>query len=387
MTDRSTGIRTTHTGSLPRPLPLVEMLFARDAGEPIDLGVMERVVSDAVADAVAAQLDAGISIINDGEQGKTNFMNYRFGRLSGFEMGPIADAARLAISTEMQDFPEFYAHWLGHGRIRNVEPAPLPTEELCCTGAVGWRDFSEVERDIANLLAASSGSGADLFMTAISPGTYLPPNHHYPSEEAYVYAMADVMSREYAAIVDAGILLQIDAPDLTVQYRQQPITVEEHLEYMALRVDAINHAVRDLPKDRVRVHVCWGADEAPHHRDIPLAEIVHSLLRLTPHGMTIPGANGRHAHEWKVWEDIELPEERYIVPGVIDSTTNIIEHPDAVAERIIRYAAVLGRDHVVAGVDCGFDTIADFGQVDPKIVWAKLRSLSEGAARATQWLW
>ena len=221
-------------------------------------------------------------------------------------------------------------------------------------------------------------------MTAISPGCYLPPNQHYPNEEEYLSDLTAAMEREYTAIVEAGFVLQIDAPDLTCHYRQKDISIDEHLRYMGSRVDAINYATRKLAADRIRVHVCWGADEAPHHRDIPLKAILGELLRLRPTGMTIPGANGRHSHEWRVWEDVKLPDGKIIIPGVIDSTTNIIEHPEAVAERILRYASVLGAENVIAGVDCGFDTSAEMGRVDPRIAWAKLKSLSEGAALASR---
>jgi|KBSSwiStaDraftv2_1062776.scaffolds.fasta_scaffold08536_2 5-methyltetrahydropteroyltriglutamate--homocysteine methyltransferase len=385
MNRSSQCILTTHTGSLPRPLSLVELLFAKDAGRVYDPVELDREIKAAVAEAVRKQTEAGVAVINDGEQGKTNFYVYRYQRLSGFELQP-APAGGPPMASEAADFPEFYQHWLSGGRIRHHQPPA--SHQLCCTAPVGWKDFSDVERDIANLKAATAGvTPAEVFMSAISPATYAPRNLHYKTEEDYYAALADAMRREYKAIVDAGFVLQIDAPDLTTYYRMAYVTVEEHLKHMGLCVDAINHAVRDLPAERIRVHVCWGADEAPHHRDIPLKEILPELLRLKPQGMTIPGANGRHSHEWKVWKDVKLPEGKVIIPGVIDSTTNIIEHPEAVAERILNYASVLGRENVIAGVDCGFDTVADMGQVDGKIVWEKLKSLAAGAAIASQALW
>jgi 5-methyltetrahydropteroyltriglutamate--homocysteine methyltransferase len=383
--NRSDGrILTTHTGSLPRPLSLVKLLWAKDDHKPYDPNELDQEIRSSVGETVRRQVDAGLTVINDGEQGKTNFFVYRYQRLSGFEPAP-PSAHGNPMASEAQDYPEFYKRWMAGGQLREGQSSQ---PDLCCTGPVGWQDFSDVERDVANLKAAVEGIDvADVFMSAISPATYAPPNHHYKSEEEYLFAMADAMSREYKAIVDAGFILQIDSPDLTTYYRMAHITVEEHIKHMNLCVDVINHAVRDLPLDRIRVHVCWGADEAPHNRDIPLKEIVHSLLRLKPVGMTIPGANGRHSHEWKVWQDVKLPEGKVIIPGVIDSTTNIIEHPEAVAERIVRYASVLGRENVIAGVDCGFDTVADMGQVDREIVWAKLGSLADGAALATKELW
>ena len=384
--NRSTSrILTSHTGSLPRPISLVKLLWAKDAGQPYDPNELDAAITASVAETVRRQVEAGVTVINDGEQGKTNFYVYRYQRLSGFEPMPFSAPRGNPMSSEAQDFPEFYKRWMAGGQLREGRTSQ---PDLCCSGPVGWQDFSDVERDIANLKAASRDADvADVFMSAISPATYPPPNHHYKSEEEYLFAIADAMKREYKAILDAGFVLQIDSPDLTTYYRMAHVTVEEHIKHMNLCVDVINHAVEGLPLDRIRVHVCWGADEAPHNRDIPLKDIIHSLLRLKPHGMTIPGANGRHSHEWKVWEGIKLPPEKVIVPGVIDSTTNIIEHPEAVAERIVRYASVLGRENIIAGVDCGFDTVADMGQVDPAIVWAKLKSLGDGAALASQELW
>ena len=224
-------------------------------------------------------------------------------------------------------------------------------------------------------------------MTAISPGTYLPPNLHYGSESDYLDAMADAMAREYQAIVDGGFLLQIDAPDLTTFYRLADVSREAFLERTELCVEAINRAVRNLPADRVRVHVCWGADEAPHHRDVPLQELVPILLKLTPEGLSIPGANGRHAWEWRIWTQVELPGDKVLIPGVLDSTTNIIEHPETVAERIVRYAEILGNERVIAVVDCGFGTVGGVNQVDERVAFAKLRSLADGATLAAQRLW
>ncbi|MGE0385978.1 MAG: cobalamin-independent methionine synthase II family protein [Gammaproteobacteria bacterium] len=374
-------ILTTHTGSLPRPLALVDMLVARNEHRLQDRAACEAAIRAAVADVVARQVEAGLTVVNDGEQSKIDFFNYRTARLSGFAPvdpasvgGPVGNP----IAAEARDYPEFYSRWLAGGRAGAGADRQAPV--LCCTGPIGWRDFSEVERDVANLKAATTGAPvADVFMSAISPATYAPPNLHYHSEEEYLVAIADALAREYKAIVDAGFILQIDAPDMTTTYRMRDIGFDEYRATIARFVELINHAVRGLPPDRIRVHVCWGADEAPHHRDPPLERIIDILLKLAPHGMTIAGANGRHAHEWRVWESVKLPPGKVIVPGVIDSTTNIIEHPEAVAERIGRYAAVLGLENLIAGVDCGFDTVARLGQVDTKIVWAKLRALAEGA--------
>jgi 5-methyltetrahydropteroyltriglutamate--homocysteine methyltransferase len=368
-------ILTTHTGSLPRTPALLQALYKSERDEPVDQAQLEKDVEIAVSEAVARQVECGLAIVNDGEQSKINFCFYHYHRLNGFDHRPVPPAARTAAYMEIAEFPEFYrTSWVA------AKGAPPPKYALCCTASVDWKDFSEVERDLANLKAATAGKDmAEVFMTAISPATYVPPNEFYATEQDYLFAMADVLAREYKAIVDAGFILQIDAPDLTVEYRNSDISIQQHLEFMATRIDVINHATRNLPPDRVRVHVCWGADEAPHSRDIPLKEIVGQLLRLRPHGLMVPGANGRHSHEWRVWETVKLPPDHYLVPGVIDSTTNIIEHPDNVAQRIADYCSVLGRDNVVAGVDCGFA----YNQVDPKIIWAKLRSLTQGAAQAS----
>jgi len=382
-----TRIRTTHVGSLPRTPAVNAINLERMAGATVDEAAYERVVSEAVAEVVRHQVDAGISMVNDGEQSKPSFFNYHFGRLSGFELHERPEGAKLPVGAlgfegERLDHPDFFE---GFSRIAGVQaqapdPSDPPPQDLCCVAPVAWSDFSQVERDIANLKTAADAAGAEsVFMTAISPGTYAPLNLYYASEEEYLFALGDALSREYAAILDAGFSLQIDAPDLTTEYRLRRITMDEHLEHMDLCIAAINHATRDLPPERVRVHVCWGADEAPHHRDIPLQDIVDRLLGMRPAGLSIPGANGRHAHEWKVWRDVKLPDDKFLVPGVIDSTTNIIEHPDAVAQRIADYASVVGPDRVLASIDCGYA----YNQVATSVIWAKMRSLAQGAELAS----
>jgi 5-methyltetrahydropteroyltriglutamate--homocysteine methyltransferase len=380
---------TTHVGSLPRGTELLDLLRAKDERRPTDANRLDEVVRTAVEQAVAQQVDAGLDVVNDGEQGKLSFQTYRYQRLSGFELVDAAEAAvdPAGAPEEARDFPEFYEGWTHAWRSATARRSQQagPTKLLCCTGPIGWQDFSDVERDLANLSAAAEGVGAEeIFMTAISPGTYAPPNLYYSTECEYLEAMADAMAREYEAIVAAGFVLQIDAPDLTTMYRLRDITPAQLHERDELCIAAINRGLRNVAPGRVRVHVCWGADEAPHHRDVPLETIVHQLLELRAEGLAIPGANGRHAHEWRVWQDVPLPDDKVLVAGVIDSTTNIIEHPDVVAERIGRYADVVGRERLIAGVDCGFGTVAGVNQVDARIVWAKLRSLAEGAALASE---
>jgi len=384
---RSTeNILTTHTGSLPRSLELATLLLADDRNDVLDREKLESSITQAVHEAVRRQVECGLSVVNDGEQSKASFSSYRLHRLSGFDYVEAERAGpTYTYSTmEAREYPGFYAHWLSGGQVRTPTPAS-PDKVLCCVGPVEWRDFAPVERDLANLQAATTDcDAADVFVTAISPETYAPPNLHYPTDDEYLTALADAMRREYTAIIDAGFILQLDAPDLGNTYRKRDITIDGLLAHMERCVELINYATASLPADRIRVHVCCGADEAPHHRDIELSKVVHVLMKLRPNGMTIVGANGRHSHEWEVWREVRLPDEKIIIPGVIDSTTNIIEHPLAVAERIQRYASVLGAENVIAGVDCGFDTVADMGQVDPKIAWAKLRSLVEGAAIASE---
>jgi 5-methyltetrahydropteroyltriglutamate--homocysteine methyltransferase len=360
-------------------------LAKNERGEPVDSAELNRSIRPAVEETVRRQVECGIRVINDGEQGKTNFSSYHYHRLTGFSHQPAPPSTKIhPCQAEAMDFPDFFFYrWGPAGRGNADGKFKMPTDDLCCTGRVGWKDFSEVERDIANFKEATRNLDiADTFMTAISPRTYLPRNAHYKSDDDYLHDMAETMAREYEAIVKAGFVLQIDAPDLTVYYRMEEVTVEQHLEYMGRCVDAINYATRNIPPDMVRVHACWGADEAPHHRDIPLKVIVGELLRLRPAGLMVPGANGRHSHEWKLWGTVKLPADKVLIPGVIDSTTNIIEHPEAVAERILNYASVVGGDRVIAGVDCGLGYLAD-----PPIVWAKLRALADGARLANQALW
>ncbi len=385
--ERSTSDRflTTHTGSLARAPELRELLANKDAGLPYDRPGFDALVSTEVQRVVHEQAAVGLDIINDGEQGKSSFVAYRLERLSGFEL---VDASEVTANTvgglvEADDFPEFFAHLWQWNRA-GTDAAPSH-QVLACTAPIGWEDFSQVERDIDNLRAAAAAVAAvEVFMTSISPATYAPPNLHYPSEDAYLDALAAAMSREYKAILDAGFILQIDAPDLTTMFRMSRMSESEHHQAHAQRVGAINRAVAGLPQDRIRVHACWGADEAPHNRDIPLRDLVHSLLQLHPQGLAVPGANGRHSHEWRVWDEVPLPDDKVLIPGVIDSMTNVIEHPEAVAERIQRYASVIGPERLIAGVDCGFGTVAQVGEVDARVAMAKLHSLAEGAALASK---
>src|SRR5262245_472032 len=380
---RSTDkILTTHVGSLAHPPHLHEMLRARDLGEPFDAETLDAAVQRAVVDTVKHQIDVGIAVVNDGEQGKLGYTDYVRYRLNGFERDETLTSPRGGL--EARQFPEFFA-----GR----PPGGTGSEGLAaCTGPLSWKDFSEVESDIANLKAAvADAHPEDVFMTSASPGVIssFSPNRYYPSEEAYLYAIADVMKREYQAIVEAGFTIQIDCPELAMDRdrRFSALSLNEFRKIIALHVEVLNYALAGLPPEQLRMHMCWGRPERPHNTDVPLRDIVDLLVKARPSGLCVTGANGRHEHEWKVWKEIKLPDGKVLIPGVIDNTTNIIEHPETVAERIVRYASVVGRENVIAGVDCGFGTSPKGADVNPKVAWAKLASLAEGAALATRELW
>ena len=375
-TDR---ILTTHTGSLPRPRDLLGLLQDREAGRLSDEAPLHEGTRDAVFDVVKKQIETGLSVINDGEQGRADYTIYVKDRLTGFSGDstpwPNPDAA---------EFPE----WTEMAR----QFAPPFQRRPACTGPVGWKDWPAVERDIRNLKDAAAAARADeVFMTSPSPGQIgrFLQNRYYASDEEYLYTLAGVMKREYQAIVSAGFILQVDCPDLALGRHTQfaHLTLEEFRRVAAMHVDVLNHAVADIPADRMRMHLCWASTGGPHHRDVPLRDIVDVVIKARPGAFVISGANPRHEHEWKVWQDVPLPEGKILVAGVIDSTTNFIEHPELVAERIARYASVVGRENVIAGVDCGFGTFAGRVQVDTNIVWHKLRSLVEGAGLASAELW
>jgi 5-methyltetrahydropteroyltriglutamate--homocysteine methyltransferase len=370
----SEGILTTHTGSLPRPAAVVEQLLAGKRSGP----ELDAAVDKAVAAAIAGQLEAGIDIVNDGEQGRTDYTVHVIDRLNGFEGE--TDVPR---GTGEPEFPEL-------AQLLKQFASPFQ-HRPACSGPVSWKDFAAVDADIARAKAAMTKAGvAEAFMTSPSPGQiarYL-KNAHYKTVEEYLFTLADVMSREYRAIVEAGFILQLDCPDLAMSYNLYPgIALADYRKIIATNVEALNQAVKDLPVDRMRMHVCWGSTLGPHHGDVPLHDIVDIILTAKPQAVSFPGANPRHGHEWKVWRDIKLPAGKAIIPGVIDSTSNFVEHPELVADRIVQYAGAVGRDNVIAGADCGFGTFAGRVQVDSKIVWMKLASLAEGARLASKQLW
>jgi len=368
-------ILTTHTGSLPRPEDLQHMLEAQDRGEQIDRSAFEARVREAVKEVVQRQASCGIDVVNDGEMSKISYSTYVKDRLTGFD-----DRTAPSPSLRM-DLPEFPGFAKRMGAVLRDYARPA------CTGPISYRGKADLERDIANLQAAVEGTNVtEVFMTAASPGviSLFLDNQYYQTHEAYLYALADAMREEYQAIYQAGFLLQLDCPDLAIGMSGAG---EANVPSLHLHLQALNHAVRDIPPDRLRLHLCWGNYEGPHHRDVPLQKIIGEVLEARPVAVSFEGANPRHEHEWKVFEEIRLPEGKVIIPGVLDSTTNFIEHPELVAQRLERYAAVVGRKQVIAGTDCGFATFAGLLTVDPDITWAKLASMVEGARTATDRLW
>ena len=374
-------IFTTHTGSLPRSPELQELLRSRLDPKAGEAEEFRTGVDEGVADVVAKQVEIGIDVINDGEQGRVQYATYVKDRLTGFD-GEQLLRARPRI--DMVDFPEFAAQ----SGVSSSATIPWPA----CTGPIAWKDKDAGQRDIQRLQAATSGvKSEEVFMTAASPGVIANflVNEHYPSEEEYLYALADVMKDDYKAIIDSGLLLQIDCPDLAMTRVTQfsDLSQEQFIKIVEIHVEVLQYALAGLAPDRMRLHLCWGNTEGPHHYDVPLKEIINIVLKAPPLGISFEGANPRHAHEWKVWEDVKLPDGKVIIPGVLDTTTNFIEHPELIAERIVRYAGVVGKENMMVGSDCGFGTSAWGRRVESRIAWAKLESMVEGARLASQALW
>jgi 5-methyltetrahydropteroyltriglutamate--homocysteine methyltransferase len=379
-------ILTTHTGSLPRPKSLIDLILGREKGAAVAPEVFEAATAAAVDEVVAKQVAAGIDVVSDGEMSKPSYTTYIRHRVTGIAPDPrAAEKGRdIMVGRDLLAHPDF-----GTDR-RTFSSVPFPG----CVGELRYRDRSALDRDIAHLKAGiAKANPAEAFMTAPSPGilTRFIINLHYPSEEAYVAALADVLKVEYRAIVEAGFVLQIDAPDLgsarNNQYRH--LTDDEFREKIAERnIAALNAAIAGLPADRIRLHICWGNYEGPHTHDLPVTKIIDIAFKARVQAISIEAANPRHDHEWEDLKTIKIPGDKILIPGVIDSTTNFVEHPRLVAQRIGRYAEVIDRERLIAGVDCGFGTaVRAEPTVADSIVWAKLRALSEGAAIATQRLW
>ncbi len=376
-TDR---ILTTHVGSLPRSAALCDLLLRKDHGEDVDQAEFDRLVREAVADNVARQAAIGIDIVSDGEASKVSYATYIHERLSGFEGDePRKPALDLAA---YPDFRERIARVAGRQAFRRS----------CCTGPVAVQNRRQLRKDLANLRdAVGKTRVAEAFMNAASPGlvTAFQPNRFYPSHRAYVEAVAEAMKGEYEAIVAAGFLLQVDCPDLAMARHTgfQDLSETEFLKRAELHVDALNHALSQIPADSVRMHVCWGNYEGPHDHDIPLEKIISIVLRAKPRAILFEAANPRHQHEWTVWRNARIPEDKVLVPGLIEPCNAVVEHPEVVAQRIAPFAEIVGRERVIAGTDCGFGTFAGVGKLEPEMIYKKLRSLVEGAAIASARLW
>lgn len=373
-------ILTTHVGSLPRSKAVSDGVFAEENGELIDKTALQATISKAVQEVVSRQVEADVDVVSDGEMSKISYATYIKHRITGFEGDSPRDPPK-----DLEEFPEFLQ--------RQAKSGGTPTHSRpICTGEIKVKDMGPVESDLANFKAALDGQPVvEGFMNSASPGVIalFQPNKHYPDHKSYLEALAEAMRPEYEAIVAAGFILQLDSPDLGLGRHMmfKRNNDDEYLELANLHVDMLNHALRNIPADRVRLHICWGNYEGPHHCDAPMEVVLPIALRAKPQALLFEAANPRHAHEWTVFRDSNIPDDKVLIPGVIDSTTNFIEHPMLVAERIERFAGIVGRERVLAGTDCGFSTFAGYGVVDENIVYAKLNSLAEGAAIASKNLW
>ncbi len=373
-------ILTTHVGSLPRSQAVTDQLLKKERGEPYDRAEFDRIMRQAVADIVARQVATGIDVVSDGETAKIGYATYIKDRLSGFGGENTAKP-----HLDLRDHPELR-------KRMTAFTGPQTFRRLCCIGPVELKEPDAVRQDIAHFREALERTPAtDAFLNAASPGVVssFQPNRYYPTHEAYVDAVSEVMRTEYEAIVAAGFVLQVDCPDLAMSRHTgfQDLTEEQFLRRAEHHVEALNAALRNIPAESVRMHICWGNYEGPHDHDIPLERILRIVLKAKPQAVSFEASNPRHAHEWAVWRDARLPEHKVLIPGVLDSSTNFVEHPQLVSQRICAFADIVGRERVLAGTDCGFGTFAGYGKIDPDVAFKKLRSLAEGAQIATARLW
>ena len=371
---------TTHTGSLPRPDDLIRTMFAKEEGVPVDSGALESRIALAVEDVVRKQVDAGVDIVDDGEMSKPSYATYIKDRLSGF-----GGEGNTFVYQDLAGFPQLSKRVFGDpGRSRRKTPA--------CNAAIGVKDARAPARDVAHLKAAMAKcASVDAFLTAASPGvvSLFFRNEHYAREEAYLFAIAEAMRPEYEAIANAGITLQLDCPDLGMgrHIQHADLSLAEWRKKAELHVEALNHALRNIQPERMRVHLCWGNYEGPHHCDVALVDVIDIVFKARPSAIALEAANPRHAHEWALFETQKLPDGKMLIPGVIESKSNFIEHPELIAQRIGRYANLVGRENVMAGSDCGFGTWVGQSAVDPDVVWAKLAAMAEGARIASRRFW
>ncbi len=389
----TSGVKTTHVGSLPRPAALIELLRERHAGRTIDAATFDAEVRQAVSDVVAHQVAAGIDIVSDGEMAKISYSYYVQDRLAGLSPAAEGEASGAplqrfqSIETVDPDFPDFAAFFVAAGR------GPASAAPPVCTGSLSYRDLAPVREELALLKSAAAAAKAPgAFMTAASPGViamFASRSSYYKNEDDYVFGLAEAMKAEYEEIHRAGVMLQIDCPDLALAPHMNygPGARDPH-RIIARNIEALNIATANIPPHAMRVHLCWGNYPGPHVRDMEVAGLFSHLRKVRARALSFEGGNPRHEHEWEDWRDAKMPDDMVLIPGVIDSTTNFVEHPRLVAQRILNFANAVGRERVIAGVDCGFGTFATQRvQSFPTIVWAKLKSLSEGAAIATGKLW
>lgn len=370
-----------HAGSLPRPEGLVDLVAAKELGQSHDAEALDRILREGVEDVVRRQVEIGLDSINDGELGKSNFNNYMRDRLGGFQERTVTSDETHSISD--RDKVGGFAEYFNRGGRAAIG---TQINRFFCVAPLTYRGHDSLQRDIANFksaLAKAPRSDAEPFLPAVAPGTieHWLRNEHYGTDEEFVYAIADVMREEYQGIVDAGFLLQIDDPDLADAWQlHTEMDVPAYRRFAEMRIDALNHALRGIPRDRVRFHMCWGSYHGPHVYDIPLADIVDIVLRVDARYYSIEASNPAHAHEWEVWRDVRLPDGATLIPGVVGHYSDFVEHPDLVAQRLVQYAGVVGADNVMAGTDCGIGTRVGH----PSIVWAKFENLVEGARRASR---
>jgi 5-methyltetrahydropteroyltriglutamate--homocysteine methyltransferase len=384
---RSTSrILTTHVGSLPRPDDLFEMMQARMDGRPVDERAYAERVRNAVRDSVRQQVETGLDIVNDGEMGKPSFITYASARLSGLERREGERPSPFAHTRETAAFPQYY-----QSAAAEQVSSRRKRAKIVCTGPITYTGAAQLQSDLDALKAALEDAGApEAFVPAIAPSNVetTTPNEFYPTAEAYVFAIAEAIRHEYKAIVAAGFLLQIDDPFLVTYYIMRPdLSIAECRQWAELRVEALNHALAGIPEEKVRFHTCYGINMGPRVHDMELKDIVDVILRVRAGAYSFEAANPRHEHEWEVWRQAKLPEQKILIPGVITQSTVLVEHPQLVAQRIARFAAAVGRERVIAGADCGFASFAGSNEVHPSIVWAKLKALVDGARLASEELW
>ena len=390
-----TRILTTHVGSLVRPPRLLEFLKKIEDGQPCDPAAHEQCLTESIAEVVRQQAEAGVDIVSDGEFGKTgNWAWYIHKRIAGFTEQPATPEdlknplATMSLGRDMAEFPEFYAEYFP---TQGFKVRPSTTVNVC-TGPIRYIGQAQVARDIANLKAALAAVKVeDGFLPVVAPASAFPMyrNEYYKDEESLLFALAEALREEYKSIVDAGLRVQIDDAFLPWTYERicPPMTMAQYHRWAELRIEALNHALEGIPTDRTRYHICWGSWNAPHMFDVPLENIIDLLLNLRVGGYQFEAGNVRHEHEWRVWQKVKVPEDRVLIPGVISHVTNVVEHPQLVADRLTRYASIVGRERVMAGTDCGFAQAPFTRRVHPTIQWAKLRAQAEGARLATQALW